>query len=490
MALRKLVFSIMVFCLSMVPAMPVPAQESLFYLSHSVQDHGNKSIPGSLAHIVTQANGAPVTVVLPGPPLDPAKPVEAWYYLFRTNLTVPRNLSLMIRNGARLMTRGCVVGVHASIQAGNYQIIESGSKVRLRNAVTEAPFEWWGAHSILEGFDGLNDWSQFDSGPAIQEATRSCLYAVGSPGANYLIRSTVQIPSLVTLDGRGSKLIGTPDIIDVSTTADDNSTAPMLSINLGKGVAVQNFSVDLSGAKRFAYVFGSYDVKFKDISIREVATQRDYTFFDIHNSFHCSIEHSHITGGGPTSDNGSIGILIRSDNRPTGFPVVNNIGIYDTIVGQCWTNVLLHFNHASNNILFRNVSFLGKVFYNPGTFYGIRSTGNARIDFVNLDSVHMEAIPRAFSFENGSYTIAVKCIRFSDIAEVFNLHGTRKDKISLHSVDFWASDDVVDTLYIFKHLDAVATKINNFITETSKYKYGPMSGTGLVQQLKTTKEIY
>ena len=472
--LGKLVcFIAMSLVLVLGVSLQASAQGNVIYLNPAITDHGNKAIKYSLAFYIATAKGYPRTVVRTGPNPESNPRTPYLEYTVKKSISVPRNFTLVLQNGARLKTVGSTVYINffCAIQAGSYQIFDTDSDIRLRGGVTEAPFEWWGAHCITEKADEIGNWPTFDSGPAIQAAVRSCSYVVGSPGAAYLVKTPIELPTQITVDGKWCTIYGNESI---------GSSQAIFVIKDQKNVVIQNMSIKLDGADRFLYVFGSRDVKIDNVFLREDAAQQDFTFIDIHNSYHCYLNNVTMHGGGPQSDNGSVGVLIRSDALSGGFPVVDNIGIDNTTIGSIWTCVLLDFDNASNNILLRNVSFLGMKPSNPGAYYGLRSIGSGRIDFINIDGLHMESMPRGITFEPGAvgYTMSVKCVRFSDVEQVFNLYGDTRDQVTIQTVDFRASAS--GQHWVFYHLDASVKKLDEWQFDSTEYSIGPKEGTGVI----------
>jgi len=392
-------------------------------------------------------------------------------YTFSTSISIPRNFTVVVQNGALFKTTGaCYINFFGPIQAGNHQIFIPGTDARLKGTISEAPFEWWGAHSIEEKKDRAGrDWSNFDSGPAIQAAVKCCPHVTGSPGAVYLIKTPITLPSQVIIDGKDCNIYGSPQI---------DSTKAIFMIQEGRSVVIKNMVVKMNGASRFLYVFGSRDVTVDQVFLTENPTAQDYTFFDIHNSYHCFLSHVTLNGGAPPSDNRSVGILVRSDSTSGGFPVVDNIGIDDCTIGHCWTGVLLDFASASNNILMRNVSILGQTPAEPGAYYGLRSIGSGRIDFVNIDGLHIEDMPRGITFENSiGYTISIKCARFSNVRQVFNLYGDVDDRMTVQMIDFRGN---MPGLIAFYHLDATVTRLDPW-NYNDVVQIGPKEGTGSIR---------
>jgi hypothetical protein len=452
----------------------VSAQENVIELNSNIPggDHGDKAIKFSLAWYVGTAKGRPRTIMLKGPLLSsPRTPYLE--YVIKTSITIPKNITLVFQNGARIKTgANAYIVLFGAIQAGAYQIFDTASDTRLFGAVSEAPFEWWGAHSIKEKPDALADWSQFDSAPAIQAAVKSCFFLTGTAGAAYLVKAPIKLQTQSVIDGKWCTIYGAENIGVGPADA-------IFSVNGQQNITVRNISVKLDGASRFIYVFGSRDVKIDNVFLREDATAQSYTFVDIHNSYHCFLSNVTMNGGAPASDNGSVGILIRSDVASGGFPVVDNIGIDDTTIGHCWTGVLLDCDNASNNILLRNVSIVGQKPSAPGAYYGIRSTGIGRIDFVNLDGFHMESIPRGITFEGtAGFSMSVKCARFSDVTQVFNMYGSARDRLTLQMVDFRSSTR--DSSYVFYHLDSSVKKLDDWAVDP-QYTVGPAEGSGTIK---------
>jgi hypothetical protein len=462
----KRFFFLAIFCLALVLGVHgrASAQDNAIYLNPEIADQGTTANKYSLAYYMAIAKARPRTIVLQGPRYDDYSSSEV-IYNFSTSVSIPKNVTLVVENGARFKTNGsCYINFYGPIQAGSYQIFTEGTDARIRGSVSEAPVEWWGAHSIEEK-DRVNNWTKYDSGPAIAAALRSSSHVVGSPGAVYLIVTPVQLPEQVTFDGKGCGIYGSPQV-----------DSAMFQVKNKRNVVFKNMVVKLNGAKRFLYVFGSRDVTVDQVFLTEDGKKQNFTFFDIHNSYHCFLTHVTMNGGASQSDNGSVGVLIRSDPTSGGFAVVDNIGIDDSTIVHCWTGVLLDFDSASNNILMRNISIIGLKPTAPGAYYGIRSIGKGRIDFVNIDGIHIEDMPRGITFQNSSgYTIALRCARFSNVQQVFNLYGKVEDKMTVQTIDFRGT---LPGLVAFNHLDATVKKLDQWNYDDRKVKIGKIEGKG------------
>jgi hypothetical protein len=444
----------------LIVCMVLPFQASAeIYLDYQISNQSDPTIPGSLAAIVA-SDTTPKTVVLSSP-ADGETGLRTYY--FKKGYTIPQYITLSVQNGARIKTAQQQLVINGSIVAGSYQIFESGASIRLKGEL-EARFEWFGAHSIDEG----PEWVDFDSAPAFQNAVKSCKYVVGIPDSVYFIKSTIQITSFHTVDGRFSTFKG-------------SSGLTMFMAKGQKNVTFQNFNVALNGAKCFAYVFGSHDINFKAGYLKEENDKTGYTFIDIHNSFHCFIDGLNIDGGGPTVDNESVGICVRSDPASGGFPVVDNIGISNSVIGYNWTNILLNFDNASNNIHFDNVSLIGVTMDDPRTHFGVRCVGVGRADYIFFDGLHCENMIEAFDFDNeAGYTLSIKGGRFSNVKQVFNFRNENPtNRIIMQLVDFRGE---LPECVIFGVLASNVTVFQN-LPASATYSLGPLEGSGRILKL-------
>lgn len=104
----------------------------------SIPDHGDRNRKNSLAWQISNTkapSGSKVEIILPGPR----------HYSFTTSFTIPKNISLMIEQGALLdLDDHVTVIINGSIFAGSYRIFSGKGKIAGHINDTVIKPKWWG----------------------------------------------------------------------------------------------------------------------------------------------------------------------------------------------------------------------------------------------------------------------------------------------------------------------------------------------------------
>jgi hypothetical protein len=167
--------------------------------SDSIADHGDPSVIGGLAYLVSRAGSEPCSIRVPGPQV----------YAIGSNLTIPVNIGLSIEPGAILQVAfGKTIIIKGSLRAGPYRVFSGAGVVTFGEGGQSGWAEWFGAVGDWDGTIGT------DNTLALQKFFASGLhhFKFGQPGGRYRIslpvmadltrpKSSVYLASLEGRDG-------------------------------------------------------------------------------------------------------------------------------------------------------------------------------------------------------------------------------------------------------------------------------------------------